>query len=194
MVVVYRGMGVAIPVLLVISAGVLAFFFDDTRLGNLEYVGWAIIITGGLSVLPGLAAFGDEEGKWWHHSFFFVPILAWSVVFLAAGIYFVSTYVSPAERIRGTWEFSKCTEKCPDGFADRMSGLKLYIGESDVRVGEGKKREYELTEQSQNFVAWKYKDDGSTERSYLMGDDKFMGVITSGGKDIRVVFARVTSL
>lgn len=193
MVIVYRGFGVAVPILLAICAGGLSLLFTDTRLGNLDYVGWTFIIGGGLSVLPGLAALGDEERPWWHHSFFFLPIIVWSVGLVAGGIGMVLTYDGAADRIVGKWAYNGCVKTCPDGFDDRMQGLTLDIGEEEVRVGDGKPRAYEITKESENFVEWKYEDDGSFERNHLVGDDRFDGVITVGKSDVRVRFKRLKS-
>ena len=85
--IVWRGMGIALPILLLISGGVLSLFFDDTRIGNPSYLGWTLLLTALLSVLPALAAFGDDENGWTHHTLFFVPIALWVVGFLVGGVY-----------------------------------------------------------------------------------------------------------
>jgi len=99
MVIVWRGLGIAVPILLAISAAVMSLFFDDTRLGNAPYVGWSLVAASVPVLLVGLASLaGDDDdgereqskGGWLQHTLFLIPVVAWFPMMLGGGIYLVT--------------------------------------------------------------------------------------------------------
>lgn len=86
MVFVYRGIGLIVPIIFVITGLILSFWFEDTRLGNPDFVGWTSFYTAIVCLLPGIATFGgkDKDGNPIprnRHHFFFIPVLFWSLIF-----------------------------------------------------------------------------------------------------------------
>lgn len=90
MVIVWRGLGIAVPIVVAIAAAIASLFFDDTRLGNAQYVGWTFVGAAVPVLLVGLASFGGEDKRaWLGHTFFLVPMLLWFPILLGGGIYLV---------------------------------------------------------------------------------------------------------
>lgn len=98
MVFIWRGFGIVVPIILLISGWITSYWFEDTRLGNSTYLGWTMLWAGIVLILAALAALGgnlDENGekipkeKKSHNDFFWIPIWVWSLGFIGFGIYFI---------------------------------------------------------------------------------------------------------
>lgn len=98
MVFVWRGFGIVVPIVLLISGWITSYWFEDTKLGNSSYLGWTMLWAGIVLILAAIAALGgnsDEEGnpveesKKSVHSFFWLPIWVWCIVFIGLGTYFI---------------------------------------------------------------------------------------------------------
>lgn len=93
MVIVWRGLGIAVPILAGIAAVIMSYFFDDTRLGNAPYIGWSLISASVPVLLVGLASLSSGEegeqgtGGWLQHTLFLIPVIAWFPIMLGGGIY-----------------------------------------------------------------------------------------------------------
>jgi len=86
MVIIYRGLGILVPIVLFIAGWIVSFWFKDTRIGNPSFMGWTLFYTAIVCLLLGLGTFGgtDENGnpipKNRHH-FFYIPIIFWALIF-----------------------------------------------------------------------------------------------------------------
>lgn len=100
MVFIWRGIGLAVPIIFFGAAWVVSFWYPDgaTKLGNLPYIGWSSLYAGILLLLIGLATFGakDENSEVKKkHDFMFIPIAIWGLIFLSLSLYFL-VFSSPA--------------------------------------------------------------------------------------------------
>lgn len=95
MTIVWRGVGILVPIAFFASAGIASFWFDDHRFGNLPYVGWSCIgaaifcLLVGLATLPGKTTdpnTGAVVSKK-KHDFFFLPIIVWAIILGGLGAY-----------------------------------------------------------------------------------------------------------
>ena len=102
MVFIWRGAGIAVPIITFICGWIVSYSFDDTRLGNLDFTGWIFIWSGIINTVLGIllllagagqAAEEREEGqRKAKHDFFWLPVWIWGIAFIGLGIYFVNTY------------------------------------------------------------------------------------------------------
>jgi hypothetical protein len=101
MVIVWKGIGIIVPILLVAIGYIVSLFYEDKTLGNTNLLGWAFFYSSIIFILVGLAvALPSEEEKsktgkkltLWRHTFFFLPILFWGLIFLILCIYLLLIY------------------------------------------------------------------------------------------------------
>lgn len=162
MILVWRGIGVAVPILLAVSAGIVALFIDDSRLGNIHYTGWALVVGAILTTLPALATFGGEEKHGWAtHSFFLLPVVLWIPILGVLGGVLLSKHRPASERIVGQWQLARCNQ-CSRELSGQLKGMQLDIAPGSVTVGR-RTRTYEVTVDSYPKLTWRYDDDGSEE-------------------------------
>lgn len=191
MVVVWRGMGIVIPILLAVFAGLLSLVFDDTRLGNLAYTGWILIATAVPTALVALASLGGEEGGGWtKHSLFFVPVALWVPLLAGLGIYCLVQHHPASEQAIGVWRFERCIDTCEPSLARALENMTITIDEEAITVGD-ERRAYEVATEKGAHLSLRYEDNGEEERM-IMGDDSFIGYITSAedADGVAVRFAR----
>jgi hypothetical protein len=90
MVIIYRGLGVLVPIVLFISGWIVSFWYKDTRIGNPDFMGWTLFYTAIVSLLLGFATFGAGEEQTAANGqripkkrahFFFIPIIFWGPIF-----------------------------------------------------------------------------------------------------------------
>lgn len=92
MIIIYRGLGILVPIVLFIAGWIVSFWFKDTRIGNPDFMGWTLFYTAIVCLLLGLATFGgtDRNGnpipKNKHH-FFYIPIVFWALIFGGVSAY-----------------------------------------------------------------------------------------------------------
>ena len=92
MVIIFRGLGIVVPIVLVITGWIVSFWFKDTRIGNPPFMGWTLFYTAIVCLVLGLATFGgkDKNGnsipKNRHH-FFYIPIVFWALIFGGVSAY-----------------------------------------------------------------------------------------------------------
>lgn len=92
MVIIFRGLGILVPIVLFISGWIVSFWFKDTRIGNPSFMGWTLFYTAIVCLFLGLVTFGgtDENGnpipKNKHH-FFYIPIVFWALIFGGVSAY-----------------------------------------------------------------------------------------------------------
>lgn len=95
MVFIWRGAGIMVPIVLFICCWICSYSFEDTRLGNPDYMGWSMIWAGiPLFIIGGLVAASNlpdaetgEKPEKSYNDFFFIPIWIWGLFFLGFGIY-----------------------------------------------------------------------------------------------------------
>lgn len=94
MIFLWRGFGIIVPILFFICAWIVSFWFEDTKLGNPIFIGWACFYTGIILSIIGLGTLkGTEEEqedgsvKVKKHDFFFLPLLVWGLGLVALCIY-----------------------------------------------------------------------------------------------------------
>lgn len=89
MVIIYRGLGVLVPIVLFICGWIVSFWYKDTRIGNPDFMGWTLFYTSIVCLLLGLGTFstaaeqedsGQRSAKKRPH-FFFIPIIFWAPIF-----------------------------------------------------------------------------------------------------------------
>ena len=54
--IIWRGFGIVVPIVLLISAWITSYWFEDTRVGNTSYLGWTLLWAGIVLILAALAA------------------------------------------------------------------------------------------------------------------------------------------
>lgn len=92
MVIIFRGLGILVPIVLFISGWIVSFWFKDTRIGNPGFMGWTLFYTAIVCLFLGLGTFGgkDDNGnpipKNKHH-FFYIPIIFWALIFGGVSAY-----------------------------------------------------------------------------------------------------------
>ena len=193
--IVWRGIGIAVPLLLVVAGFITSTFVPNPRLGNFEFVGWMLLIGAGLSLVPAAISFAGKEAKWTHHTLFFIPVALW-VPLLAVGGGAALVLKSPpaSELAVGRWELDRCND-CPPALAQSVQDMTLDIGAGDVAVGDGPRRSYTLVVDNFPILRWRYDDDGSEEAMRFMGDDRFLGnLVDRDGTSYTVSFVRAREL
>ena len=45
MVIIYRGLGILVPIVLFIVGWIVSFWYKDTRIGNPDFMGWTLFYT-----------------------------------------------------------------------------------------------------------------------------------------------------
>ncbi len=84
---IWKGAGIAVPIIFFITGWICSYFFEDTRLGNMSYVGTTMLFSALPVLLIGLGlSQPDENGVKRSHSFFFLPVALWGVIFIVGGI------------------------------------------------------------------------------------------------------------
>ncbi len=101
MIFIWRGIGLIVPILLVVIGYIVSLFYEDKTLGNTNLLGWAFFYSSIIFILVGLAIVlpsEDEKSKTgkklnlWKHSFFYIPVLFWGMIFLILCIYLLLIY------------------------------------------------------------------------------------------------------
>jgi hypothetical protein len=101
MIFIWRGIGIIVPILLVAIGYIVSLFYEDKTLGNTNLLGWAFFYSSIIFILVGLAlSLPSEEEKnktgkklnLWKHSFFYIPVLFWGMIFLILCIYLLLIY------------------------------------------------------------------------------------------------------
>ena len=98
MVIVWRGIGIIVPIFLLIGGWIVSYWFDDTRLGNPHFMGWTLFWTSIPLLLVALALFGarlpdpdtGEKPPKSYNDFFFIPVWIWAFGFLIIGIILIN--------------------------------------------------------------------------------------------------------
>lgn len=90
---IWKGGGIIVPILILLSGWISSYWFEDTRLGNAPFIGLTFLIACLPVLLIGLglnAPSEDENGNMVKkgHSFFFIPVYIWGIILTGAGIYF----------------------------------------------------------------------------------------------------------
>jgi len=121
---IWRGMGIIVPIIFLITGWIVSYWFDDTRLGNTIFLGWTAFYTGIIVTVLGLGAnttdIDGETGKVLpkaKHDFFFIPILLWGLFLLGLGIYWI--WLSPVPSDEYNSEF------------DSLSNIEELLEEMD---------------------------------------------------------------
>lgn len=97
--IIWRGIGILVPLILVAAGGIFSIWHSDTRVGNFAYTQW-VFLSAAIALLPiGLATWKptrsesepDENGvvhvRIRKHDFFYIPILIWSLIFGGISVY-----------------------------------------------------------------------------------------------------------
>jgi hypothetical protein len=97
MVFIWRGFGLAVPIVFFLSCWITSFWIENPKLGNAPFIGWSMLWAGITLAFFALASFGetlDENGeptgKKAYHDFFWIPIWAWCLGFVAGSIYLIN--------------------------------------------------------------------------------------------------------
>ena len=94
MTLVWRGAGLLVPITLIGTSLLHAWITGDTgkTLGHSGHIiAWGCLWTAIVCGAVGVSTFGnkDESGRagWRNHSFFWIPMIAWAVIFAGLFIY-----------------------------------------------------------------------------------------------------------
>jgi len=98
MMLIWRGAGILVPILLFVSAWITSYWFPDTRLANATFMGWSLLWSGIVILLLGLATLGmnlpdpetNKKPEKSYHDFFWIPIWIWGVVFIGLSIWLIN--------------------------------------------------------------------------------------------------------
>lgn len=127
MVIVWRGIGIAVPIVLVIVGIINSYFFEDARFGNGYYMGWNMFWS---SLVLGLVALGIKGGESEErelepgeiyqpakHDFFWIPVWVWAAVFFGWGLYLVFTATDTSENTYD-YDYSETISGIPEGVSN----------------------------------------------------------------------------
>lgn len=89
MVLIFRGAGIVVPIVLFIAGWIVSFWYKDSRIGNPDFMGWTLFYTAIVCLLLGLAFLGGEEEtneqgqrtRKPRPHFFFIPVILWAPIF-----------------------------------------------------------------------------------------------------------------
>ena len=94
MTIVWRGIGIIVPITLVVSAWLTGYWYEDESIRNTSFMSWMLLWSGIFVTLVGLAVFPfykDEETQQWkyigNHDLFWIPTIVWGLGFLFYSIY-----------------------------------------------------------------------------------------------------------
>lgn len=110
MAIVWRGLGIIVPIIFFVVSWIISFFFDGTKTKILEadFLSWTALISGLLIALIGLglkAQPTEEEEKYMpnadrkpksKHDFFFIPVLYWGIGLIGLSIYLFFSIKTPS--------------------------------------------------------------------------------------------------
>lgn len=88
MIIIYRGIGVLVPIIILITGFVVSIWIKDTRIGNPEFIGWTSFYSAILCLILGFLTFNPGEEKDANGQvrrkkrghFFFIPIVFWGPI------------------------------------------------------------------------------------------------------------------
>lgn len=90
MVFIWRGAGILVPILFFICGWIVSYWFEDTRLGNPEFIGWTCLTAGIVNFIIGLGLLGikndsinlepGEIPTRKKHDFFWIPVFVWGLL------------------------------------------------------------------------------------------------------------------
>lgn len=96
--IVWRGAGILVPILFILSGFITSYWYEDVTLGNTEYMKWTLLWPGILLTLIGLFLLpigtDEETGKKKYvgnHDLFWIPMVVWGILFLSFSIKFFVT-------------------------------------------------------------------------------------------------------
>ena len=107
--IIWRGFGIGVFIIFIICAWIMSYFQDDTTLGNGAFMGWSMLVAAAPTLLlylalrsfhlkekelaPGEIATPQENKSkiFTGHSFFFIPVAIWPIIFAGLGGYLVAT-------------------------------------------------------------------------------------------------------
>ena len=100
--IVWRGAGILVPIVLLISGWLTSYWFEDTRLGNPEYMAWTLLWSGIVVTIFGMGAWplskDPQTGKLRYignNDFLWIPMFVWGVGFLFFSIKSFNTEPNP---------------------------------------------------------------------------------------------------
>ncbi len=85
---IWNGFGIIVPIIFFIVGWIASYFFDDLTLGNTSYIATIMLF----SALPvgliglGMAQPSEDGTPAKNHSFFFIPVQWWGLLFLVGGL------------------------------------------------------------------------------------------------------------
>lgn len=93
---IWRGMGIIVPIIFFITAWIVSYWYDsgETTLGNSSYIGWTSLFAGIAVLLIGLVLMaggsdeeGEEPGPKKKHDFFYLPVFVWGLLLGGLSLY-----------------------------------------------------------------------------------------------------------
>ncbi|MCD6068141.1 MAG: hypothetical protein K0S33_2967 [Bacteroidetes bacterium] len=163
---VWRGIGIAVPIVFFLIGWIVSYWFKDTTLGNGTYIGWVCLYSAIVCLLLGAAALGmgksetNENGTSApkkKHDFFFVPVIFWAGIFGALSAWLLLSGGEKKDSLAGITK---------DPVADTIRMLRFYNPTPDTLM-------YVLSDKYGYFEKEKLKPYSSIERyapksSYLL--------------------------
>lgn len=171
MVFIWRGFGIAVPIIFFLSAWITSYWFEDTRLLNSGYIGWSMLWAGIVLIFFALASFGetvDENGqptgKKAYNDFFWIPIWLWSLGFIGGSIYLINT----AEPEPASSNYSNI---------ESDSGNETYRDEEEEEITERRLYLYNCAADSMKIEITETRPDDGTNFNFYVQDNDYEFVV-----------------
>jgi hypothetical protein len=164
MVFIWRGFGIAVPIIFFLSVWITSYWFEDTKLVNAALIGWSMLWAGIVLILFGLASHGETlddngqpTGEKSYNDFFWIPIWIWSLGFIGGSIYLINK----ADFSSSSSDYS---------YAD--SDNETYIYNEDDEVAERKLYLYNCSADSMEIdISETTYEDGTDFNFYVQNND-----------------------
>lgn len=84
---VWRGIGIVVPIIVLINGFIVRLFIEDDRIGNPKFMGWTLFYSAIVCLLLGITILGtnkeaaEKNQPKKKHDFFFIPIIFWALIF-----------------------------------------------------------------------------------------------------------------
>lgn len=84
---VWRGIGIIVPIIVLINGFIVRMFIEDDRIGNPKFMGWTLFYSAIVCLLIGITILGtnkeaaEKNQPKKKHDFFFIPIIFWALIF-----------------------------------------------------------------------------------------------------------------
>ncbi|MDX2361914.1 MAG: hypothetical protein QNK23_13980 [Crocinitomicaceae bacterium] len=93
----WRGIGIAVPIIFLITGWIVSYWYPNATLGNASFIGWTSLYSGIIITLLGLGSNSTEiDGETGRplpkakNDFMFIPVLIWGLFLLGLSVYMLA--------------------------------------------------------------------------------------------------------